>query len=594
MELLQQQQCQCCHGSVREREQSDTIPTEGSGAKRLSGVSELQASAKFESLLLALRMQYVTEVRELRAELGQVVGPALEQVCTNGASGPGAAAMAEDERDVRSAFQEENVYPLVNPEQLGLAAQDDEAPDVEDKITGGKQSAEPQAIVFEQIEALAERAELQLTDGEQRDSAGQPATTLYDKVDAFLHSHTFETILILLLSANIIFMAVQMQIEGLITGYQVSFYNDPTIPEKNWNTVRRTLNAIDVSFTVLFAMDVVFRVAFLRLRFFSVLMNWIDFIVVVASVVSEFFNDEGGNVPVALRLLRLGKLTRTFRIVTMSQVLDSLQLLLKCLSSSVKMLFWTMCVLAFIQLVGGLMLANLTKWYIEDESKPSEMRQEVFKFYGTFSRTFLTMFEILFANWSPACRVLVENISEYYGLVFLVYRCIIGFAVLNVVSAVFVQQTMKIASTDEDLMFKRKAREQQSFLQMLQRLFKEIDASHDGYISFDEFQHLLDTPKLKFWMSQLEIDYHDLVGLFELLDDGDGRLSLQEFSEGISRLKGNARSIDVWRLETKVEALLAKVLKSTTGASSSKESVAMALSEAGIKHQRTTLNLNNE
>ena len=33
-------------------------------------------------------------------------------------------------------------------------------------------------------------------------------------------------------------------------------------------------------------------------------------------------------------------------------------------------------------------------------------------YYGTFTRTFLTMFEILFANWSPPARVLVENFSN--------------------------------------------------------------------------------------------------------------------------------------------------------------------------------------
>lgn len=51
---------------------------------------------------------------------------------------------------------------------------------------------------------------------------------------------------------------------------------------------------------------------------------------------------------------------------------------------------------------------------------------QVFLYYGTFSRTTLSMFEILFANWAPACRVLVENVSEWFSLFFLAYRCDIG------------------------------------------------------------------------------------------------------------------------------------------------------------------------
>ena len=55
---------------------------------------------------------------------------------------------------------------------------------------------------------------------------------------------------------------------------------------------------------------------------------------------------------------------------------------------------------------------------------------EVFRYYGTFTKTLLTMFEVLFANWAPACRVLMDNVSEWYSTVFIIYRCFVGFAVL--------------------------------------------------------------------------------------------------------------------------------------------------------------------
>ena len=32
------------------------------------------------------------------------------------------------------------------------------------------------------------------------------------------------------------------------------------------------------------------------------------------------------------------------------------------------------------------------------------------------------MFEVLFANWAPACRVLIDNVSEWYAVAFIVYR----------------------------------------------------------------------------------------------------------------------------------------------------------------------------
>ena len=35
------------------------------------------------------------------------------------------------------------------------------------------------------------------------------------------------------------------------------------------------------------------------------------------------------------------------------------------------------------------------------------------------------------ANWGPACRVVVEDISEWFAIFFLLYRCVFGFALLN-------------------------------------------------------------------------------------------------------------------------------------------------------------------
>lgn len=36
----------------------------------------------------------------------------------------------------------------------------------------------------------------------------------------------------------------------------------------------------------------------------------------------------------------------------------------------------------------------------------------VYTYFGTFSRSLLTMFEITLANWPPVCRALTENVTE--------------------------------------------------------------------------------------------------------------------------------------------------------------------------------------
>ncbi|CAE7561757.1 Scn11a [Symbiodinium natans] len=398
-----------------------------------------------------------------------------------------------------------------------------------------------------------------------------------DRWAEFLQSATFESALSALLVANVFFMALEMQFLGMISGWEIEKYEEPTLSQDSWPTINRVITTGDFVFSAIFAVDVTVRIVVLRCRFWRTVMNWIDAIVVATSSVQWFMPSLAIDA-VYLRLIRLGKLARAFRMVTMSRSMDSLQLLLKCCASSVDMLFWSFCLLTFIQCIAGMILSALVREYLNDDTKPLVIRQQVWDYYGTFTRTFLTMFEILFANWGPPCRVLVDFVDEAFSLFFLVYRCMIGFAVLNVVNAVFVQQTMLMAANDEDLAFKQKQKDWALYTKKVQRLFSAMDTSEDGMVTFDEFAQLIESPKLRFWMSQLELDYHDLLGLFEMLDDGDGEISMKEFLESARKLKGPAKAIDMHRLETKLELLLAQLLANT-------------LSPAGPSHRSSTRSL---
>eukprot|EP00438_Fugacium_kawagutii_P020235 Skav232472 [mRNA] locus=scaffold2877:144742:155311:+ [translate_table: standard] len=76
-------------------------------------------------------------------------------------------------------------------------------------------------------------------------------------------------------------------------------------------------------------------------------------------------------------------------------------------------------------------------------------------------------------------------------------------------------------------------------------LFKELDADGSGALDKDEFKAALSDPRLRVWLSALDLQSSDAENLFNLLDDGDGSISYQEFLSGAKRLKGGAQSIDL-------------------------------------------------
>eukprot|EP00438_Fugacium_kawagutii_P030807 Skav229497 [mRNA] locus=scaffold2455:72877:77214:- [translate_table: standard] len=137
---------------------------------------------------------------------------------------------------------------------------------------------------------------------------------------------------------------------------------------------------------------------------------------------------------------------------------------------------------------------------------------------------------------------------------------------------------MKTASSDEELAFRQKERDKALRFACTAGRFpggSVGDFSGDGSISIEEFAKLVASPKLQFWISQLELEYHDLLSLFEFLDNGDGQITLNEFVEGAARLRGTAKALDVWRMETKVEVLFEEVLNMLKG----KENAALASEE---------------
>lgn len=380
-----------------------------------------------------------------------------------------------------------------------------------------------------------------------------------NRIEELVKSQTFEVILCIVILLNATVMAVRLQYDGLNAGYNLGMRTYDVSAEEQWPCADIVLEVLDKMFVCLFTLELLVRMAGFRLRWLCSVWNYLDLIVVGIALASWSLSDSLTLNPSFLRLVRFGKLLRIVRVMRSNKLLESLKLLVASIQASFNTLCTSLCVLLLIQSVAGMLLSQLCESYINDKSQPEEVRREVFNYYGTFWRSMITMFEITFANWAPSCRLLLDNVSEWFGVFFLIYRCVVGFAMLSVIQAVFIQQTMKSAQLDDDFMISVKTREKEVYAQKLRRVFNRLDTSGDGLVSWEEFEVLLKEEHMKLLMSTLEVDVRDLETLFKLLDDGDGQISTEEFIDGLQRMKGSAKALDLVTLLKMTRRIEAKL-----------------------------------
>ena len=145
-------------------------------------------------------------------------------------------------------------------------------------------------------------------------------------------------------------------------------------------------------------------------------------------------------------------------------------------------------------------------------------QRKIFEYFGTFTRSILSMFEMTLANWPTVCRTLGEEVSEWFVLFCLLHKILIGSAAVGIINGVFMQETFKVASTDDQIMVRQNKRAAEVHRNKMLTLFDLLDSSHDGSIGPEEFLAIGHIPEVKFWLASMDLETDDLSTLFRLLD----------------------------------------------------------------------------
>merc|ERR1719330_1644341 len=139
-------------------------------------------------------------------------------------------------------------------------------------------------------------------------------------------------------------------------------------------------------------------------------------------------------------------------------------------------------------------------------------------------------------EWHAVFMPLMLHISPAMGLVFAAYILFMTFAILNIVTGVFVDAALSRRRKEKDLFMVNNLRE----------FFIKMDMNRNGTISWEEFEAHLGEERLVAFFKDIDLCMSEAKGLFRLLDsDGSGFIDMDEFLSGCLNLRGPARALDM-------------------------------------------------
>ncbi|CAJ1409835.1 unnamed protein product [Effrenium voratum] len=318
-------------------------------------------------------------------------------------------------------------------------------------------------------------------------------------------------------------------------------------------------NEINMLVVGIFMMEVLLKLIALGVRgYFCAKEKWwniFDFAIVSLSVVElilEFLvMTISGNMDSShLRILRFARFARTLRgvrVVRLLRYIGSLRTIVFSIISTMGSLFWTLVLLLMIFYCFSVIITQSVTDFCRLSAELGEPHncQELTMYWATVPESMLTLFLAISGglSWKEALNPL-RRVGVIAFASVILYVVITIFAILNVVTGVFCNTAIESAGADKEIAIMKQMKKQDAQMETLREIFTEIDIDCSNQISLAELKEALKAPKLRSFMSSLQISTEDAWTLFMTVDaDGSGEISLDEFVAGCMQLQGPAKGL---------------------------------------------------
>jgi len=329
---------------------------------------------------------------------------------------------------------------------------------------------------------------------------------------------------------------------------------------------------VNLAFNVAFLFELLLRLSGLRRRFFcgsDWLWNLWDLIIVLSATAEEIVrrastggsdNEKAaiGRGVAGLRIVRVLRLIRITRAVRLMHLFRELRVMIQSILRCLVPFCWACSLLLVIQWCFSTYFVHLAADYVSDgllrvgpvfleENSVMQLRER----YGSLWVALYTLFQSVTGgiDWGEGAEPLMV-VGLHPIFLYIAYVALTIFAVLNVVTSVFVQNATKLALQDHDLVIQEQLNDRQAYIRAALGIFAEADSDGNGWITREQFEQHLADPRVRAFFSCLELTGLEARRLFDMLDpDCSGVVDAEQFVTGCMSLRGAAKTMDVAALE---------------------------------------------
>eukprot|EP00929_Paragymnodinium_shiwhaense_P000503 TRINITY_DN100743_c0_g1_i1.p1 TRINITY_DN100743_c0_g1~~TRINITY_DN100743_c0_g1_i1.p1 ORF type:complete len:591 (-),score=55.99 TRINITY_DN100743_c0_g1_i1:139-1911(-) len=392
---------------------------------------------------------------------------------------------------------------------------------------------------------LLEPATASMSEDVKELAAGPRQTTFFGRFGSSLrqfcqcinNDRRFAGTTALVIFSNLVFIGIDIDYGAR------NWMSDPERPSN--------MRTADLVFFIYFMLELMIRIFADGTTVFIDLPNWLD-IMLVCFQGSDLCEEYKIPVPLLhsnrglsfLRFFRVLRMGRVIRLLRVLPFFEDLMQLMDSIAQSLKALVWVLALVLLVTYAIGVLLTSIVAecrkiQHAESFIQSKEANKVLDKYYGSVGKTMLVLYEVMSSgrSWGDVADPIQQDISPYVVVIFIVYTAFVFFAMMNVVTSYFVENTIR-------------AVEESRGSNMGVALWDAFNFanSDEATVTPEIFYEHLDAPEMQRYLASLDMspeacqDNH----FFEMLDvDGSGELDVDELVSGCLRLRGNAKQIDL-------------------------------------------------